>query len=79
MVLEAEDFTKRAKKLSQQEFINEYSEFISETYPLGTFQQTEIFLSKEILKIVWKKNKYVGFLLIPNAPYSMVDGKKVWD
>lgn len=79
MELEAKVFTKKAKKLSQEEFINEHSELISRIYCLGIFKQAEIFLSKEILKIVWKKDKYYGFLLIPNAPYSMIDGKKVYD
>lgn len=74
--LEVKPIVKVAKNLSREEFTNKFKDRIDSIVKFPEFYYNySIILSKHILKVVFKGEKYYGFLLHPNAEYSIIDGE----
>ena len=84
-VLQEKHFLKNAKNLSQEDFIKQYSNDIIEARlnEDAIYQEVDIQLPKQKLTIVWKYRKgcyqYYGHLLVPTAPYKVVEGKILFE
>ncbi len=83
-VLQEKHFLDNAKNLSQQEFLKQYSDDISKSRLHGDlYEEVDIQLPKQKLTVVWKLRKdcykYYGYLLIPTAPYKIVDSQIFFD